>query len=44
MIDIKSFNADACNTSRIIKAQYFKMGAANVLDVNNRGVTTRLQA
>jgi len=37
MIKVKSFNADACNTSRIIKAQYFKMGAANVLDMNNRG-------
>lgn len=39
MINVKPFNAEVSilSLSRTIKAQYFKMGAANVLDISDKG-------
>lgn len=35
---MNAFNTDIDGTSRIIKSQYFKMGAANVLDFSTGGM------
>ena len=37
MIKVKPFNVGSDGTSHIIKSQYYKMGAANVLDVKPTG-------
>lgn len=37
MIKVLPFNTESDGTSRTIKSQYFKMGAANVLDLSLDG-------